>query len=130
MNRIMRMVRRLYATWFMPCLVFALTSAACERQAEPGADAEPAATGDSVQPQARPSTALIPRNAGLQSVSELVRDPRQFDVIVTENMFGDILTDEASMLPGSMGMLPSASLGEGKAAIYLATLRLDALQRE
>jgi 3-isopropylmalate dehydrogenase len=40
----------------------------------------------------------------------LIRDPRYFDVIVTENMFGDILTDEASMLAGSMGMLPSASL--------------------
>ncbi|MGO8947631.1 MAG: 3-isopropylmalate dehydrogenase [Ktedonobacterales bacterium] len=41
----------------------------------------------------------------------LIRQPRDFDVIVTENMFGDILTDEASMLTGSMGMLPSASLG-------------------
>lgn len=41
----------------------------------------------------------------------LIRSPRDFDVIVTENMFGDILTDEASMLTGSMGMLPSASLG-------------------
>jgi 3-isopropylmalate dehydrogenase len=41
----------------------------------------------------------------------LIRSPRDFDVIVTENMFGDILTDEASMLAGSMGMLPSASLG-------------------
>lgn len=41
----------------------------------------------------------------------LIRSPREFDVIVTENMFGDILTDEASMLTGSMGMLPSASLG-------------------
>ncbi|MCC6629274.1 MAG: 3-isopropylmalate dehydrogenase, partial [Chloroflexi bacterium] len=40
----------------------------------------------------------------------LIRHPRQFDVIVTENMFGDILTDEAAMLAGSMGMLPSASL--------------------
>ncbi len=42
----------------------------------------------------------------------LIRKPRDFDVIVTENMFGDILTDEASMLAGSLGMLPSASLGE------------------
>jgi 3-isopropylmalate dehydrogenase len=42
----------------------------------------------------------------------LIRDPKRFDVIVTENLFGDILSDEASMLPGSMGMLPSASLGE------------------
>ncbi len=41
----------------------------------------------------------------------LIRRPREFDVVVTENMFGDILTDEASMLAGSMGMLPSASLG-------------------
>lgn len=43
----------------------------------------------------------------------LIRQPARFDVIVTENLFGDILTDEASMLAGSMGMLPSASLGEG-----------------
>jgi 3-isopropylmalate dehydrogenase len=42
---------------------------------------------------------------------QLIRWPRQFDVVVTENMFGDILTDEASMLAGSLGMLPSASLG-------------------
>ncbi|MDE2305645.1 MAG: 3-isopropylmalate dehydrogenase [Gammaproteobacteria bacterium] len=49
----------------------------------------------------------------------LLRKPRDFDVIVTENMFGDILTDEASMLAGSLGMLPSASLGEGpRGALY------------
>lgn len=42
---------------------------------------------------------------------QLIRDPRRFDVIVTENMFGDILTDEAAMLTGSIGLLPSASLG-------------------
>jgi len=42
----------------------------------------------------------------------LMRRPKDFDVIVTENLFGDILTDEASMLAGSMGLLPSASLGE------------------
>ena len=42
----------------------------------------------------------------------LIRDPKRFDVILTENLFGDILSDEAAMLPGSMGMLPSASLGE------------------
>jgi 3-isopropylmalate dehydrogenase len=48
----------------------------------------------------------------------LIRRPADFDVIVTENMFGDILTDEASMLAGSMGLLPSASLGEGKKGLY------------
>ncbi|NCC31047.1 MAG: 3-isopropylmalate dehydrogenase [Chloroflexia bacterium] len=48
----------------------------------------------------------------------LMRRPSDFDVIVTENMFGDILTDEASMLAGSMGMLPSASLGEGNKGLY------------
>jgi 3-isopropylmalate dehydrogenase len=49
----------------------------------------------------------------------LIRDPGRFDVIVTENLFGDILSDEAAMLPGSMGMLPSASLGEpGTPGIY------------
>jgi len=48
----------------------------------------------------------------------LIRRPADFDVIVTENMFGDILTDEASMLAGSMGMLPSASLGDGRLGLY------------
>jgi 3-isopropylmalate dehydrogenase len=48
----------------------------------------------------------------------LIRRPSSFDVIVTENMFGDILTDEASMLAGSMGMLPSASLAEGRLGLY------------
>jgi 3-isopropylmalate dehydrogenase len=45
---------------------------------------------------------------------QLIRDPRQFDVILTENMFGDILSDEASMITGSLGLLPSASLGPVK----------------
>lgn len=53
-------------------------------------------------------------NAAMQ----LVVNPKQFDVIVTSNMFGDILSDEASMLTGSIGMLPSASLGEGKLGLY------------
>ena len=48
----------------------------------------------------------------------LLSRPRDFDVIVTENMFGDILTDEASMLVGSLGMLPSASLGDGIRGLY------------
>ena len=48
----------------------------------------------------------------------LLSRPSDFDVIVTENMFGDILTDEASMLAGSLGMLPSASLGDGSAGLY------------
>jgi len=48
----------------------------------------------------------------------LIRTPGYFDVIATENMFGDILSDEASMLAGSMGMLPSASLAEGKFGLY------------
>ncbi len=48
----------------------------------------------------------------------LLRRSAEFDVIVTENMFGDILTDEASMIAGSMGMLPSASLGSGKVGLY------------
>ena len=48
---------------------------------------------------------------------QLVRNPRQFSIMVTENMFGDILTDEASILAGSIGMLPSASIG-GKVALY------------
>ncbi len=48
----------------------------------------------------------------------LVRDPNRFDVIVTENMFGDILSDEAAQLAGSMGMLPSASLGAGRCGLF------------
>jgi len=53
-------------------------------------------------------------NAAMQ----LVKNPRQFDVILTGNLFGDILSDEASMLTGSIGMLPSASLGEGGFGLY------------
>jgi 3-isopropylmalate dehydrogenase len=49
---------------------------------------------------------------------QLVKDPGQFDVILTENMFGDILSDEASMITGSIGMLASASLGETKLGLY------------
>ncbi len=49
---------------------------------------------------------------------QLVRDPSQFDVVLTENMFGDILSDEASMVTGSIGMLPSASLNETKLGLY------------
>jgi 3-isopropylmalate dehydrogenase len=48
----------------------------------------------------------------------LIRRPSSFDVMVTENMFGDILTDEASMLAGSLGLLPSASLGAGRLGLY------------
>jgi 3-isopropylmalate dehydrogenase len=48
----------------------------------------------------------------------LLSRPSDFDVIVTENMFGDILTDEASMLAGSLGMLPSASIGDSKRGLY------------
>ncbi|MBR2934189.1 MAG: 3-isopropylmalate dehydrogenase [Oscillospiraceae bacterium] len=49
---------------------------------------------------------------------QLVRDPGQFDVVVTENMFGDILSDEASMITGSIGLLPSASMGDTNPALY------------
>lgn len=57
---------------------------------------------------------MLVDNAAMQ----LVRSPKQFDVIVTENMFGDILSDEASMLTGSLGMLPSASLSVDGPALY------------
>jgi 3-isopropylmalate dehydrogenase len=53
-------------------------------------------------------------NAAMQ----LVRNPSQFDVIVTENLFGDILSDEAAVITGSIGMLPSASLGESNPGLY------------
>jgi 3-isopropylmalate dehydrogenase len=57
---------------------------------------------------------LLVDNAAMQ----LVARPSQFDVILTENMFGDILSDEAAMLTGSLGMLPSASLGEGGPGLF------------
>ena len=49
---------------------------------------------------------------------QLVMNPGQFDVVLTENMFGDILSDEASMITGSIGMLSSASMNEGKFGMY------------
>ena len=59
-------------------------------------------------------TDMLVDNAAMQ----LVRNPAQFDVIVTSNMFGDILSDEASQITGSIGMLPSASLGETTRGLY------------
>jgi len=49
---------------------------------------------------------------------QLIRRPRDFDVLLTENMFGDILTDEGAMLASSLGLLPSASIGDGKRGLY------------
>ncbi len=60
------------------------------------------------------ATDMLVDNAAMQ----LVRNPAQFDVIVTSNMFGDILSDEASQITGSIGMLPSASLGTTKRGLY------------
>jgi 3-isopropylmalate dehydrogenase len=57
---------------------------------------------------------LLVDNAAMQLVSA----PRHFDTILTENMFGDILSDEAAMITGSIGMLPSASLGDGSAGLF------------
>lgn len=57
---------------------------------------------------------MLVDNAAMQ----LIRDPGQFDVLVTTNLFGDILSDEASMITGSIGMLPSASLGEATLGMY------------
>ena len=57
---------------------------------------------------------LLVDNAAMRLVSA----PREFEVIVTENMFGDILSDEAAMLTGSLGMLPSASLGDGGPGVF------------
>ena len=63
-------------------------------------------------------------DVGLESIlvdamaMHLLSRPRDFDVVVTGNLFGDILTDEASMLPGSLGLLPSASLGDGGVGVY------------
>ena len=49
---------------------------------------------------------------------QIIKNPSRFDVVVTENMFGDILSDEASVLAGSIGMMPSASLGSTKLGLY------------
>ena len=57
---------------------------------------------------------MLVDNAAMQ----LLRDPRQFDVLATENLFGDILSDEAGMLTGSIGMLPSASVGAGGVSLF------------
>ncbi len=57
---------------------------------------------------------MLVDNAAMQ----LIRNPKQFDVMVTENMFGDILSDEASMITGSLGMLPSASLSEAGPGLF------------
>lgn len=59
-------------------------------------------------------TDMLVDNAAMQ----LVKQPAQFDIIVTSNMFGDILSDEASQITGSIGMLPSASLGDGTRGMY------------
>lgn len=59
-------------------------------------------------------TDMLVDNAAMQ----LVRDPSRFDVIVTSNMFGDILSDEASQITGSIGLLASSSLGDGKCGLY------------
>lgn len=64
-------------------------------------------------PQVEYSDMLVD-NAAMQ----IVKDPSQFDVIVTENLFGDILSDEASMITGSIGMIPSSSLGETGCGLY------------
>jgi len=59
------------------------------------------------------------RNLYVDAASmELLRAPLQFDVVVTPNMFGDILSDAAAMLTGSIGMLPSASIGDGNKGLY------------
>lgn len=59
-------------------------------------------------------THMFVDNAAMQ----IIKEPAQFDVLVTENMFGDILSDEASMITGSIGLIPSASLGEGTRGMY------------
>ncbi len=59
-------------------------------------------------------TDMLVDNAAMQ----LVKNPSQFDVVVTSNMFGDILSDEASQITGSIGLLPSASLGDTKCGMY------------
>ncbi len=64
-------------------------------------------------PQVEYSDILVDNTA-----MQLIKNPTQFDVIVTENMFGDILSDEASMLTGSIGMMPSASLSSGTLGMY------------
>jgi 3-isopropylmalate dehydrogenase len=61
---------------------------------------------------------IINKGPDMWRAMQIVKDPSQFDVIVTENMFGDILSDEASMVAGSLGMLSSASLNETRFGLY------------
>ena len=68
---------------------------------------------------------LLVDNAAMK----LIAAPRHFEVILTENMFGDILSDEAAMLTGSIGMLPSASLGQRRARAVRARARLRSRHR-
>ena len=89
-----------------------------------------AAVAQGGQPRGRgfediPLEHMLVDNAAMQLVSR----PAEFDVILTENMFGDILSDEAAMLTGSLGMLPSASLGDGGARPVRAGPRLGARHR-
>ena len=101
------------------------------RQGERAVDVAPVARGRATRSRREYPDVAFEHVLVDAMAMHLIRRPRDFDVIVTENLFGDILTDEASMLSGSMGMLPSASLGDaterpGRAA---RPLRADPRQR-
>src|SRR6185312_11923474 len=88
------------------------------RQGQRDRDVAPLAGSDRARDEAGVPDVALSHMLVDACAMHLIRRPADFDVIVTENMFGDILTDEASMLAGSMGMLPSASLGDGKRGLY------------
>ena len=90
-----------------------------DRQGERAGDLAPVARGGRRASCAASSPTCTLEHMLVDSAAmHLIRRPRDFDVVVTENMFGDILTDEAAMLAGSLGLLPSASLGDGTRGLY------------
>ena len=90
-----------------------------DRQVERARDLAPVARGDRrAWCSTEFPTSTLEHMLVDAAAMHLIRRPRDFDVLVTENMFGDILTDEASMLAGSLGLLPSASLGGSGPGLY------------
>ena len=68
---------------------------------------------------------LFVDNAAMQ----IILNPKQFDVILTENMFGDILSDEASVISGSLGLFPSASVGKGRRCLNLSMVHIPGCRK-
>ena len=92
--------------------------AALGRQGQRARKLAPVARGGAARGRAVARTSTLRHMLVDNCAMQLIREPRQFDVIATENLFGDILSDEAAMLTGSIGMLPSASVGAEGVSLY------------